>query len=624
MQQHLLRVLCLAAMVWGCAVAKAQEPTRAPNKDDGGLSPSTVLTLREAQVVATVAGQRLPTKAIELPFHWDAVVGSRPGTAEFTLRFDLAPSAAAMREPHTLFIERLGSAYEIELNGVLLKSAGVMVGPGDRWRAKHPVTLTVPSRMLGAENVLRVRIRAATSARGGLSVVVIGPESAVMPIADRAEFWRVGVPWATAVLSLMVATFCALLWWQQREALYAWAGLGAALLALVVVDMVLESAPLPTPYWGMALLTLRAALWFSLYAFAQEVYGRFPRLEFWSIAAIQASVPIWIWLMFALRSLTPVWIWWAVGLCAFAWANTRMTWQAWRLPTTERITTVLAMWALMMASARDTWSGRRMPALYAELPWVSYAAGVFLLALMWVVSQRFLRARAETVALNASLQQRVEQKEHELRDSFARLSEIERSRAVLAERSRILSDMHDGVGSNLATAVRQLESGKALPQEVAQTLRESMDHLKLSIDALKLPRGDVNALLASLRYRLQPRIESAGLQVKWHVDALPLWAVGDDQAMRHLQFLLLEIISNVLQHAHASTLCLGARAKGADLEIVLADDGCGLKADPRFSLRSLRQRADAIGASLVVEPAHPGTRVVLMLKQTVSAAVAQT
>ena len=44
---------------------------------------------------------------------------------------------------------------------------------------------------------------------------------------------------------------------------------------------------------------------------------------------------------------------------------------------------------------------------------------------------------------------------------------------------------------------------------MAATLRESLDHLKLSIDAMNLPGGDVNALLASLRYRLQRRIAQA-------------------------------------------------------------------------------------------------------------------
>src|SRR6185436_5295542 len=83
------------------------------------------------------------------------------------------------------------------------------------------------------------------------------------------------------------------------------------------------------------------------------------------------------------------------------------------------------------------------------------------LTIMWVVSKRFRLARAEALQLQESLAQRVQQKESELRESFERLSQLERARAVTAERERILRDMHDGVGANLATAMRQLESGTA-------------------------------------------------------------------------------------------------------------------------------------------------------------------
>jgi signal transduction histidine kinase len=224
------------------------------------------------------------------------------------------------------------------------------------------------------------------------------------------------------------------------------------------------------------------------------------------------------------------------------------------------------------------------------------------------VSKRFRLARVEALQLQASLAQRVEQKERELRASFERVSQLERARAVTAERERILRDMHDGVGANLATAMRQLENGAAPAQEVAATLRESLDHLKLSIDAMNLPSGDVNALLASLRYRLQRRIAQAGLAIDWQVDELPHWEQGSDQAMRHLQFLLLEAISNALQHAQASTLTLSARSNSGTIEISVRDDGGGC-VDDGSGLQSMRERARAIGAQLVVEDAEPGTKV---------------
>ncbi len=598
-----------AALLWSLALLFFARP--------GEAAPEAPLTLRQASAALIVEGRTLRPREIELPLHWDAVFKGWSGSADLTLRFDMPPDAAARREPHALFITRLGSAYEIELNGVLLTSAGTLAGnlagKRDRWRAKHPVRLSFPSRLLAEHNELRIRIRAESGARAGLSVVQLGTENAIAPLAQRAELLRVALPLATSVFSLLVAGFCALLWWQQRDALYAWAGIGEALWAVAVADAVLEVSPLPWPYWGVTLLLLRAAWVWSLYAIAQEVCGRRPRIEYWTVLAVQASVPLCLLLMFVLRSTQPLLIWYVVAISTFAWVNLRLAVQAWRAPSSQRLMIVLCLFAVLAASVRDAIAGRWDASLYAESAWAKYVAVLVGAALLWIVSQRFLQARAEVLSLNASLADRVAQKEHELRDSFQRLSELESSRAVLAERERILRDMHDGVGSSLATAVRQLEGGRALPHEVVQMLRESMDHLKLSIDAMNLPAGDVNALLASLRYRLQPRIESAGLQVRWNVAPLPRWAAGHDEAMRHLQFLVLEVISNVLQHAKASTLSLAAEAVDAGIRITLSDDGCGIRAAPGHAVRSLEVRADAIGAALSIEPAAPGTRVTLTL-----------
>jgi signal transduction histidine kinase len=576
-------------------------------------TPDSVLILRQARVAETVDGRRSPPVAILLPLHWDVAHKGSSGSADFALDFPLPPGANSLREPHALFISRLGSAYEIEVNGVLLASAGSLTASNERWSAKYPVSVSIPSPLLAASNEIVVRIRADAGYRAGLAPVIVGPTAQVAPLARRAERLRIGLPLAASVLSLLVACFCVLLWWQQRDPLYAWAGWGETLWAVTVADTVIETAPLPWPYWGIALLLLRAAWAWSLYAIAQQVSGPRPRAEYWSMLAVQAGVLLCVLLMVAQHSTRPLLYWYAITFSLWAWVIVRLAVQAWRAPTSERFIIVLALVAVTAASVRDAWAGRFDEALYDESAWAKYVATLVGAALMWIVSKRFLQARSEALRLNASLAQRVAEKERELHDSFARLSEVERSRAVLAERERILRDMHDGVGSNLATAVRQLESGRSTPQEVVKSLRESMDHLKLSIDAMNLPAGDVNALLASLRYRLQPRIEGAGLVVRWDVEPLPRWSTASDEAMRHLQFLVLEVISNVLQHARATTLVMLASGTGAGIRIALADDGLGIGSMPAQGLGSLQVRADLIGARLTVDSAAPGTRVTIFL-----------
>ena len=215
--------------------------------------------------------------------------------------------------------------------------------------------------------------------------------------------------------------------------------------------------------------------------------------------------------------------------------------------------------------------------------------------------------------------------------------QLMREKERKAERIRILRDMHDGVGSHISTAIRQLETGNASREEVLHTLRDSLDHLKLSIDAMNQPPGDINALLANLRYRLEPRFLACGIPWHWQVDLLKPIAradanaarqqrVGtvprrrvkprlmDTSAMRQLQFMLMEALSNVMQHSQASTLCiaahpLDAQGRGALLQII--DDGLGFDVSRprRKGLLSMQERADAIGVTLRLSSA-PGRTVV--------------
>jgi signal transduction histidine kinase len=137
---------------------------------------------------------------------------------------------------------------------------------------------------------------------------------------------------------------------------------------------------------------------------------------------------------------------------------------------------------------------------------------------------------------------------------------------------------------------------------------------------MHLVAGDVTALLANMRYRLEPRFTSSGMAFEWDVDLLPHIERLDHSAMRQLQYMVFEALSNVLQHAQAKTLRIEARTlgtadqprlSGAVVVLRVIDDGGGFDAQAPTSrgLASMRERALAIGAQLVLQSA-PGRTVV--------------
>jgi signal transduction histidine kinase len=562
-------------------------------------------------VVTTLDGQLQPPRTIQLPLHWDVMYRVRSGTAQLTLAFPWQSGIA--NEPYMLFVPRIANAYSVELNGTVLASAGHLTAHGERWSPKHPVGIGFPGQLLQERNELTIHLRADTGRRAGMTPIVLGPARLVDPIHTRAYAVRVILPWAAVTFSALVSAFCLLLWLQQRERLYAWACMGEAVWAVIVADVVMEWAPIHWVAWYGVLFMLRAVWIWALYAVIEQVFGRRPQGERRAVIALLAAVPVAVIAALAVDSSIPLRLLRVIMSVLWLVVCIRLLLELRKSVTAERALLAIGGAALLLAGIHDSASAGLIGSGFGE-PTLARYVGVMLGAtIMLIVSKRFRLARAETLQLQASLAMRVAQKESELRESFERLSQLERARAVTAERERILRDMHDGVGANLATAMRQLESGTAQPQETAAILRESLDHLKLSIDAMNLPSGDVNALLASLRYRLQRRIEQAGLAIDWQVDELPHWDRGSDRAMRHLQFLLLEAISNALQHAQASTLTLSAHSDGIAIQICVRDDGRGGCTDSDSGFESMRERAQAIGAQLVVEDAAPGTRICVKL-----------
>jgi signal transduction histidine kinase len=259
-----------------------------------------------------------------------------------------------------------------------------------------------------------------------------------------------------------------------------------------------------------------------------------------------------------------------------------------------------------LVGARDVYV-LRLALSFGETLYLPYSSLLFGLTLGYIVLDRFRAASQQVVALNANLAGQVAQKEAELAASYQRLAQGVQEQARSGERSRILRDMHDGVGSHISTAIRQLQSGRASGDEVLQTLRDSLDQLKLSIDAMHLPPGDVTALLANLRYRLEPRLRACGIELEWAVEALAPVAAMDAGAMRQLQFMMFEAISNVMQHARASQLRIEAQQVGPGMQVRVVDNGCGFDTSQvaRRGLRLMQERAQAISAQLHID-SQPG------------------
>jgi len=159
----------------------------------------------------------------------------------------------------------------------------------------------------------------------------------------------------------------------------------------------------------------------------------------------------------------------------------------------------------------------------------------------------------------------------------SRLAAIE---SIVAERRRILSDMHDSIGASLAVLISHLNPSGGDWIQLKRKATQILTELRLLVDSVGGQDTDINAVLASVRHRMQSGLEFAGIKVIWRVDQPPIILALTSQDALSLRLIIMEALSNVMHHSHANAVTLSATFDKAArlLAITVADDGCGFDA----------------------------------------------
>jgi len=243
--------------------------------------------------------------------------------------------------------------------------------------------------------------------------------------------------------------------------------------------------------------------------------------------------------------------------------------------------------------------------------------GAFLI-FMYIIYCRFLEANNNVRLVNAGLQRRLQEREDELQESHRRLREIAHIQTLHDERQRLTQDMHDGMGSSLLTALLAVERGHVDTAMVADVLKNCIDDLKLTIDSMEPIQADLLLLLATLRYRLGPRLESAGIKLRWEVENVPAMGWIDPRNALHILRILQEAFANIVKHAAATEIRVATGVEAGFVLVIIADNGRGFAVDAGLGkegkgLRNQIRRAASIGAEVQLESDSSGTRLTLRL-----------
>jgi hypothetical protein len=230
---------------------------------------------------------------------------------------------------------------------------------------------------------------------------------------------------------------------------------------------------------------------------------------------------------------------------------------------------------------------------------------LFVLLMGWAIAERFARVARAHRELVQTLEARVQERERALQLQEARVRQAHAQQAVLQERQRIMQDIHDGVGAQLVGLLSLLGQSGASNARLQEQARLALDELRMAVDSQQPTQGDLGLVLATLRYRLQPRFEAAGLQVQWDMGALTPMPAASPRRILQLQRILLEAFTNVIRHADAARLVVEAEFDTGTqaFRLRVQDDGRGFDAEALSNrrgqgLRNMQARAESIGAQI--------------------------
>ena len=143
--------------------------------------------------------------------------------------------------------------------------------------------------------------------------------------------------------------------------------------------------------------------------------------------------------------------------------------------------------------------------------------------------------------------------EEKLKASFAREEERARAAALARERTRLMRDLHDGLGGQLVSIVALSERGNA-GAPIGDAARAALKDLRLVIDSMDDIGGDLMLALGSWRERAMAQLRPHDIALEWRAvtpQGLPVHPELRPWHVIQIVRLLDEAVTNAVKHASA-------------------------------------------------------------------------
>jgi len=492
---------------------------------------------------------------------------------------------------------------------------------GQQWNSLF-VPLWVPLEPGVSDTPVReilIRLEHSPTYPVGVSSLWLGPADALRGRYQVRQWLQEGLPAMLNAAFLAVGIFALFVWFKRRQDMSYLLFFNLAVTAFAAHLHFYVDLPIARDWFGW--LVINSLCWglTALHFFLRLLHGR--PLRWISRGVVATMVVIGLATMplpWALPNSTPMLatiyaleLLMALVVCLVGGVST------WRSSREGRL--VVVALAICLLLGISDWMMHNN--VVGPEGWFlgAYTNGITFIFFGLLMYRRYVNAIEEVERVNASLAERLRLREAELEQSHQRLREIEQRQLLSDERQRLMQDMHDGLGSTLISAIRSVEQGRMGDAQVSQLLKDCMDDLKLAIDSMEPVEADLLLLLATLRFRLEPRMESANVALVWDVKELPALDWLDPSSALNILRIVQESVANTLRHTRATVIRVATAVEGDGVQVIIEDNGQGFDVAAALSrgggrgLHNQQRRAQVIDGRVEWMSGGNGTRFVLWL-----------
>ena len=578
------------------------------------------------RVIDFTLNDRGTTHAVTLPDFLDTPFSVDEPAASYAGHF--AWSAREAGRAWSVYLPRFTNGVAVLVNGVEVLDSRRNPEANRPDRATPEIAMIPASLLRDGSNDLVIRLYVWGPISGYLAPLFVGPDDALRPAYETRVLVFVTLPMVFAAWRGILAVILAIMWAMRRHepaygALAAAMALGAiqAFLQTTIDEprhphlnaMLISSAPLESGFllaFGILFFTRKWPTILGALIFVPGVLLALIGL-FGTPEAVREYT-----LMFGVPTV-------GVHLAAMAlivaWSEVRRQ-DVPGLLLGCAVTIVLTSFVHDLLSVTQIIPDHRL--FYTRL-----SNSALLVAIGAGLTWRFARALNRVDGFAAHLAIKLREAEEKLKASFAREQERERAAALARERTRLMRDLHDGLGGQLVSIVALSERGEA--SGIGDAARAALKDLRLVIDSMDDIGGDLMLALGSWRDRIGAQLRPHNIALDWHAvpPGLPVHPELRPWHVVQIVRILDEAVTNAVKHAGAKKITvsietLKSEAGEAYGSITVADDGKGFAAGPEGpkekrtaarGLANMQSRARKCGATFELVSGDGGTRVRLKL-----------